>query len=456
MKKGIALLAVGVLLALGGQAIGQTLEVGQCVVDTVPAATLLLPHFKVDFESPVETALTTLFSVNNASAAPAVAHVTLWTNWSIPSLDFDIYLTGYDVQTWNLYNLFADGDLPITAHADQDPGDVISPNNMHPTWDPVGLFPGCDTNLPFPSGLNASLLERIQKAHTGQDDFQGAPPGRCFASPTAIAEGYITIDNVNDCNLLFPQQAGYFGDGGSGFASNENQLWGDYFVVDRLNNFAFGEPLVSVEAFDCVVGSAEPACVGVTPAWAIGDYTFYGRYLTPPWTAIDNREPLASTWAARFLAGGDFDGGTKYHVWRDSKVNPDSEPVPLCAVGPSWFPLNETQVVAFDEEEDAEELCFVFGGGFVSPPDDPDDPTCFPLETQHVTVGEGDLDPSWDFGWMYLNLNFSLAPPTAVDPIAQSWVVTQMSALGRFSVGYAATQLTSACFDANPLIDIDD
>ena len=43
--------------------------------------------------------VTTLFSINNASASAAVAHVTVWTDLSVPVLDFDVYLTGFDVQT---------------------------------------------------------------------------------------------------------------------------------------------------------------------------------------------------------------------------------------------------------------------------------------------------------------------------------------------------------------------
>ena len=47
-------------------------------IDVVPAATLLLPYFEVDLANP--DGVTTLFSVNNASAAPQLAHVTFWTD----------------------------------------------------------------------------------------------------------------------------------------------------------------------------------------------------------------------------------------------------------------------------------------------------------------------------------------------------------------------------------------
>jgi hypothetical protein len=65
MKKIISCFALAGILALGGSAIA---EIG--TVDDVPAATLLLPYFEVDLDNPA--GVTTLFSINNASAAPAL------------------------------------------------------------------------------------------------------------------------------------------------------------------------------------------------------------------------------------------------------------------------------------------------------------------------------------------------------------------------------------------------
>src|SRR5947209_2426269 len=63
-----------------------------CTVDAVPAATLLLPYFEVDLDDP--DGLTTLFSINNASGSEALAHVVIWSDLSVPVLDFDVDLTG--------------------------------------------------------------------------------------------------------------------------------------------------------------------------------------------------------------------------------------------------------------------------------------------------------------------------------------------------------------------------
>src|SRR5256885_10445896 len=80
-----------------------------CDISLLPAATLLLPYFEVNFSSPQATARTTLFTIQNTTALPQIARVTLWTDWSYPMLTFNLFLTGYDVQGINLYDLFARG-----------------------------------------------------------------------------------------------------------------------------------------------------------------------------------------------------------------------------------------------------------------------------------------------------------------------------------------------------------
>src|SRR3954469_11725025 len=120
MKKTALCLALLGLLGLGGQALAVI-----CTIDEVPAATLLLPYFEVDFSNP--NGANTLFSVNNASATAVLAHVVVWSDLSKVVLDFNIYLTGYDVQTVNLRDILVSGIIPRTASAGQDPGDAISP-----------------------------------------------------------------------------------------------------------------------------------------------------------------------------------------------------------------------------------------------------------------------------------------------------------------------------------------
>ena len=61
---------------------------GNCRIGNQPAATLLIPYFEVDLGKP--GGATTLLSVNNASAKPAIARVVLWTDWGVPTLAFDV------------------------------------------------------------------------------------------------------------------------------------------------------------------------------------------------------------------------------------------------------------------------------------------------------------------------------------------------------------------------------
>jgi hypothetical protein len=296
-------------------------------------------------------------------------------------------------------------------------------------------------------------LERLRNGHTGQLVSTSTVNG-CLGADhgDGIARGYITIDNVSGCSTVFPsdpQADGYFADG-TGIANNLNQLWGEYFIIDPANDYAQGENLVHIEAQDGFIGSDN-------------NYTFYSRY-TSTYTNADNREPLGATWAARYLNNASFTGGTDFTVWRDSTwAGSIDETGYVCGppdsgvgVGPVWFPLQEIQVVAFDEEERAAILCFTGEGGVISPQDPADNPACFPLETQKLSsenLGFVGIASPWEAGWMYLNLGIgddddggNFDPAYAFG--AQSYVSVSHSADGRYSVGLQAIELTSACSDS--------
>src|SRR5437870_5521746 len=80
-----------------------------CDISATPAATLLLPYFEVDTAAPPGTGTTTLFTVINTSRYPQIAHVTVWTDWGYPVLAFNLFLTGYDVQGINLFDVLVRG-----------------------------------------------------------------------------------------------------------------------------------------------------------------------------------------------------------------------------------------------------------------------------------------------------------------------------------------------------------
>jgi hypothetical protein len=394
------------LLGLGGQAFA---VIG--TVDDVPAATLLLPYFEV-----APSGINTLFSINNASATAALAHVTVWSDQSIPVLDFDVYLTGYDVQTISLRDVLFSGNLPETASAAQDlPDDSISPQGPLSDDDP---FPGCGGTLPY----NNPALNPAFRAHL-QAILQGLPspsfPGRCYGSKTqdGILRGYVTVDTVSTCNIFFPSQLA------SGYDSvllDDNVLWGDYFYVNDVENFAQGETLVHIEA--C------PTC------FVPGDHTFYGRYAGG--AAIDAREALPTTMAARYLNGGGFTGGTDFLVWREGGDQTTAQNYACTQPGPTWFPLPATQIGVFDETEQVvtTENC---PSGFDCGVD-----IVIPNEAQRVDV-ETELLTPFDFGWAYLNLQWGPLPAYQ-DNFAQMWLTTVMDASGLFSVGFDGVQLDNA------------
>lgn len=440
MKRVFVCIALLALMGLGGEAFAS--HVAMCAIQDAPAATLLLPYFEQDCDDP--NGLTTLFSVNNASAASTVAHVTVWSNKSIPVFDFDIYLTGFDVQTVNMRDVLCNGNLPVTGRLPlpgANVGDFSNPNEDNPQ--PLDNFnPTCGAALGVPPAyqnpaLGGAFLAHVRAWLTGQPSLLVSAPNNCASAPTDNLVGYLTIDDVHFCNLQFPSDAGYFGPNGTGTASNHNTLWGDWFLVDTGNDFAQGDTLVHVQAQDEFLGGPN-------------SYTFYERY--DPF-GFNNREPLATNFGVRQIVGGLFTGGTDLFVWRDSTVDfTTSFP---CGSGslPPWEPLCSRQIVIFDEEENP----VTVSGPPVSGVPEQDQPEPFPEETQRVTVGGPDfsIPAGFNFGWLYLNLNHCTSGSgpaggvfnvNTVDPLsAQAWVSAVYSALGRFSVGLDAVQLDTAC-----------
>jgi hypothetical protein len=416
-------LAAALLLTLGQRPAGAVI----CAVDAVPAATLLLPYFEVDLGNSLGSQ--TLFSINNASATAVLAHVVVWSDLSVPVLDFNVYLTGYDVQTISMRDLIVNGSVPQTASAGQDPNDTISPKGL---FSQDINFASCQGVLP-PPPLPSFFTAHLQAALTGRPSaiLKGNCAGQSLGDN--IARGYVTVDTVNNCSLRFPGDAGYFASGGTGDATDQNVLWGDYFLIRTQTALFVGGTLVHVEA-----DAANPATS--TP----GRYTFYGRYVA--WTAVDNREPLATNFAARFMNGGGYTGNSLLAVWRDSKVNqgPFTCPATL-GVRPPWYPLGQEAIVIFDEAEHPQvPQTFPFSP---QPPEAGILP--FPAETQITLVGGASFPVPFTFGWVFLDLNTSVAAAGAnppVDPLAaQAYVTGFDETNGRFGVGIEATRLDSAC-----------
>jgi hypothetical protein len=123
-------------------------------------------------------------------------------------------------------------------------------------------------------------------------------------------------------------------------------------------------------------------------------------------------------------------------VWRDTKQPPAGPNAPhACAVNPGWYPLDQFDVVAFDEQENPTNLCAAV--------------TCFPIATGRYRTDAanpygGNLGLTAPFGWLYLNLNNTEVNANLPANVAQAWVSPIMDAQGRFSVGFKATALDNA------------
>ena len=409
MKKLALCLALVGLLGAVGQAHA---VIG--TIDAVPSATLLLPYFEVDARGPAN-GINTLFSINNASATAILAHVTVWSDQSIPVLDFDVYLTGYDIQTVNLFDVLINGNLPRTASAGQDTNPQISPKG--PVSQDIN-FASCSGTLPYTNpALNAAFRAHLLAV------LQGNPSptfGTCYGSKhnDGILRGYVTVDTVNACNVLFPSQLA------TGYAADltfQNVLWGDYFYVNSAQNFAQGDTLVHIEA-----------CATCT-----FNHTFYGRY--DGGAGTDFREALPTTMGARYVNGGDFTGGTSFGIWREGGDQTSAVSYSCTRQGPAqWYPLPATQIGVFDETEQVEtgENC---PSGF-----DCGIEILIPNEAQRVRVSStGGILTPFSFGWVYLNLQWGPLPAYG-DNFAQMWLTTEMDANGRFSVGFSGVQFDNA------------
>jgi hypothetical protein len=364
--------------------------------DNVPAATLLLPYFETAPDDP--NGASTVFTIGNADRDPHLAHVTLWTDLGVPTFAFDVYLPGHDVVEIDLRLVFA-GILPQTSPSKNVQGTHAA--------EPVA-FPGCAA-LGTQGRLDAAQRTALRNAHTGlASDFWG---GMCGARPVGdgIARGYVTVDVVNRCSTKFPGDPAsggdpaYFANGGTGIASNENALWGEFWFNDRTQGVAYGDALVHIEAGD--------------PPFP-DDFTFYGRLVDG--TAVDNREPLYQTYYGRYQNGGGLIDVTYALVWRDPGVR-----TPFTC-GSSLPRMQQRSVTPFDEEEHPVDLREGLPIGFQ---------TRVPWAAERIDTSDAARLPiPFTSGFLFLDLAF---PASVSDPLFggrnQAFVVMVHQANGRFA-----------------------
>jgi hypothetical protein len=419
-----------------------------CDIGNAPAATLLLPYFEV---AQARTGETTLFTITNTSQYPHIAHVVLWTDYSYPVIDFNIYLTGYDVQGINLNDVIWQGIIAPASGARDVNGTGTVTSTGTGTGDFDELEPGSDQDFSDCGVLLGRLpdfyVERMQSAFTdgevasvpGDDDFEGCDQ---VGNVHENAVGYATIDVVNFCGTGLPT------DGDEYFTTEirfDNVLIGDYQQVNASAAFAQGNPLVHIRAIP--EGTGNPG-EGLDTNF---DRTFYSRYQTDGDT-IDRRQPLPSTFAARWINGGTGAFNTFFKIWREG-INIGLD----CDDLPDNGNLVVTESVSFDEDENG---LGVAGAEIIVSPAIGAEDIVLP-ETSLTAVGDEDVFPQETFedstaGWVYLNLDNGFDETDAgagADFASQNWVVVSMRAQGTYSVDFDAAWLGNGC---SPVAEVSD
>jgi hypothetical protein len=368
-----------------------------CDVKVGPAATLLLPYFEVDLNTP--GGQTTLFTITNVSRYSQIAHVTLWTDLAFPVLDFNIFLTGYDVQSINLLDVLNPGIVapPLGTGPTTAKSPLGTAGSAPSLTSPANGGPGY-TNPNFRSAINCdnlpgtipqTLMAAVRAALT-----RGTAPGCSFVGLThRDAIGYVTIDVVGSCNSRLPNDPLYY----TTDLLFDNVLIGDY---QQIGSSPAGTVPVSFDA------GANPMVHlrAVPEGGAAGSnvptelpFTFYDRYTPATNRAADRRQPLPATFAARFMEGGPSNFATNFTIWREGFGTGAT-----CSTLLANASLPIADRVRFDERENP----------WVGLPDCGDPcspgPARLPATSSTNTKDSGvypTLSGSDVGGWMYLNLN---------------------------------------------------
>ena len=399
------LVALALLLALPIAA------ADDCDIALRPAATLLLPYFDVDVSAPQQSAAQTLFTIQNISPLPQIAAVTLWTDWGFPVIRFNIFLTGYDVQGINLYDILVHAVIAPgpSSYQSGTSSETEVPHNPTPGSQPAQNDGNPKISLTYCRYLPGTFGENYRKDlalifTTGKPTGAGIPCPKQSGERHEHAIGYATIDVVSACVFTLPSDKGYWDE-----LLYDNVLAGDYQQITPRGTLTVqGGPLVHIRAVS-----------GPAPA-----HTFYERFAPK---MSDRRQPLPSAYAVRIVDGGPFD--TTLKIWREGIVG-GSAP---CGGYSSNGYLPFVDEVRFDEHENATIVNNCIVGNC---PPDPGTPVA---GSMRVSTG---LQPPASFsgdnaGWLYLNFG------------SQSWVITSMSATPiANATDSAAIALASGCADA--------
>jgi hypothetical protein len=384
-----------------------------CDVSYLPAATLLLPYFEVDPDD--IGGETTIFTVTNVGAFPQIARVTLWTDYAIPVLSFNIYLTGYDVQGINLRDVIVRG----VVAPDDGTGTAVSPRGS--LSKPSNTKIDVRDCIQLPGQLPTEVVERVLGALTlGVFPAVGSDPA---CNRTGLvhenAIGYATIDVVAACTDAMPGDAAYFAQD----IRYDNVLIGDYQQINPTENFAQGGTLVHIRAVP--EGGTQATRADDANLHTNLPRTFYGRFTKNG--ISDARQPLPTQFGGRWISGGPTAFQTTFKIWRELAEHTGTCRVP---------DLDFVDIVTFDEAENAV--------GTASPPIGTPIPP-FIAAASRLSVENAFVFPQPAngaiAGWVYMNLDRK-AGDAFVD---QAWLISSMRAEGRYSADNDALAFGNGC-----------
>ena len=379
MKRFLTLALVGAL-ALG---LTSTAYANICANDVVPAATLLFPFVQYDYAAgdQGDTGATTLFAITNVSNQAQIVHVTLWTDYSIPILDFNIVLTGYDVQTISIRDILRDGILPYEGTG----ANIWEEDNAGDT--PVDLGPFSSNNQ-----LQSATLDSWFNA-------VGLP------APESTWDGSSGSDFPLDCDPLDWEASPNW------YATN---LPIDGGTLANFRNFLEASMMADTWYADCVVvegppydvTTANPLASGVIPP---GDFDpnlptpwFIDGYVHPAWMYITADVVGACN---KDLPDGDathYFGGSGEGVMFDNVLMGDV----------LWLdPADELGGTNFSEADNAVHL-EAGAGSYPSIDDDDGNPTSFYSRYHTGTANDALLDDREPLGTAW-GLRYMHAPNVA-------------------------------------------
>ena len=497
MKK-FSYLVASALLAVAGTGLAVT-----CAQDNVPAATLLVPYFKVSRNGSTGGDIPaggtdTLCAITNVSSTGVIAHITVWNKYSKAVLDFNVPLTGYDVAFWSMRDIL-NGRLNVNPNTQRLVGSV----------DPCGL--NTATGIYAPTiGFAATRYIRFSNpdatdagrsigfyatpAFSGSfrtrvwDSLDESGDVTSFVSPgganildadnsacgipvdgqySGDFSGYVTIDVVNYCTNYFPDELNFYQNDAiatRGWTAltdtfTPNTLIGDVFFIDPSTNGGniSGDPMVHLE-FDTRLD------------WR-SMLTFYGRYLNSDTGANpavparyqfigDGREPLGNRYGFRFLSDSAAQLQSWVVIWRGDIYRDPNDPTGpftevdlclwyascvtggACAGGGLYDATHRLSVRTYDNDENT----FVPGGG---PSGGGTTVNLYVfLEAQRYSLlNNGDINPAnYKGGWHDITF-----PGNAL--YNMTWVGVQHTGPGlALSVGHNASFLAGNQFNCVPAI----